>query len=154
MKKTERSNEKDEKLNEKDVPCFFLESFGPPRWAIDFLSPLIDPSLVNFHLVDLTLDVVVAGPASFGGFVGVRLSSFASLALVGGPGGWWLVVLRPCATCVTGHGCGSRSGCSRALRSGVGRGLLGRGLYQIRNRPITNIIYLFTLQTKLIWSNG
>ena len=81
--KDEKEKEKKKKTgksNKKDVPRFFLELFGPPRWAFDLLSPLIDPSIVNFHLIDLTLDVVVVAtcPVSFGGFVVVPVA-----------GGWW-----------------------------------------------------------------
>ena len=85
----------------KDIPI--LDLFGLPSLVFDFQIPWFDVGLIYFTVV-----VVVPSPASFGGFVGVRLAMFVCLWPVGGTmSGWWVVVLRPC---LVGH---CRCGCRR-----------------------------------------
>ena len=69
-KKKKKKKEENRKIKQKRYLAFFLELFCPPCWAFDLLSPLIDPGIINFHLINLTLDVVVVVvtcPAFFGG---------------------------------------------------------------------------------------
>src|SRR5271168_2466352 len=94
--KTGRTSEKKERTSEKDIPGIFFDSFGPSSTVFDL--PITFSNLRGFilqlelWLVDLTVDVVAACPASLGWFVGVGLSVFASFSL----SCWLLVAVRPC----------------------------------------------------------
>src|SRR5882762_5946544 len=98
-KKTERTRRTSEKKKEQmknDIPGTFFDSFGPPSPAFNLLTPFINLRFFDFwlelSLVDLTVEIVAAGPASFWGFVGVGFSTFTGLPL----SCWLLIALRPC----------------------------------------------------------
>jgi hypothetical protein len=100
--KTERTSEKKkERVKKTYIPGIFFDSFGLSSPAFNLPISISNLRLFIFRLelilVDLTVEVVAACPASFGWFVGVGLSAFASFSL----SCWLLVAVRPC---VARHG--------------------------------------------------
>ena len=71
-------------MSEKDLPGIFFDSFGPSSTAFDLPITFSNLRVFIFRLelclVDLTVDVVAACPASLGWFVEVGLSAFASFS--------------------------------------------------------------------------